>query len=97
MIAEVLVRGNLKQSSSNGFRSIADFIFGNNIASSGKAEKISMTAPVVMKPKSEILGEHINEWLMHFVMPSDYTNLTIPKPKNPNVKLRSIEKRRWLH
>ncbi len=90
MIAEVNVTGNLKNSSNKGFRSIADFIFGNNTASSGGAEKISMTAPVVMKANPSTLGKTNNEWVMYFVMPNQYTKSTIPQPKNPNVILRTV-------
>jgi len=55
LIAEVLVEGDLNLASSKGFRKIAAFIFGNNRAGrtedSGSAARISMAAPVVIKPQ----------------------------------------------
>ena len=90
MIAEVVVTGNLQESSNKGFRSIADYIFGNNTAASGTQEKISMTAPVVMKAETTSTKETNNGWRMYFVMPSQYTYSTIPRPNNPNVSLREI-------
>ena len=90
MIAEVSVTGNLQESSNKGFRAIADYIFGNNTAASGKQEKISMTAPVVMKAEPNNTKDFNNRWLMYFVMPSQYSHSSIPKPNNPYINLRDI-------
>ena len=104
IIAEVEIDGNIKQASNNGFRLIADYIFGNNTAPSGNTEKISMTAPVTMESqaRSEKISmtapvtmekqksENTEKWLMHFVMPSQYSIETLPKPNNPDVKVRQI-------
>ncbi len=81
IIAEVLVNGTLQESSSKGFRLIADFIFGNNTSQSGKSEKISMTAPVSVEARAEKISmtapvgvhEASNGWKVYFVMPSQYT------------------------
>jgi SOUL heme-binding protein len=54
IIAEAVVDGTLDQASNQGFRLIADYIFGGNIAKSGApGEKIAMTAPVTIESKSE--------------------------------------------
>ena len=53
LIAEVLVDGNMDQASGIGFRLIADYIFGNNITKAGNSQKIKMTAPVTIEPRSE--------------------------------------------
>lgn len=53
LIAEVSLDGDLSEASRKGFKLIADFIFGNNTAQTGKSEKISMTAPVAVKSSSE--------------------------------------------
>jgi hypothetical protein len=102
VVAEVLVDGDLDAASSKGFKLIADYIFGNNISRTGAKEKISMTAPVTMQPAVEDKSEKIamtapvsmqqteGKWRMHFVMPSKYTLDTLPKPNNPQVKLRAI-------
>ena len=58
VVAETFVDGDLDAASNAGFRLIADYIFGNNLAVSGKPgdktnEKIAMTAPVAAEPVSE--------------------------------------------
>ena len=54
IVAETLVEGDMDAASSKGFRVIADYIFGNNIAVGAAKEKepakIAMTAPVTMEP-----------------------------------------------
>ena len=52
IIAQVSVSGNFIDSSSAGFKSLADYIFGNNVIND-KSQKIAMTAPVVAEPTSE--------------------------------------------
>lgn len=53
LIAETTVEGDMDQASSQGFRVIADFIFGNNaVGNQNQSEKIAMTAPVVIEPQS---------------------------------------------
>lgn len=52
LIAQTVVNGDMDTASSKGFRLIADFIFGNNLAAdTGQAAKIAMTAPVTMAPQ----------------------------------------------
>jgi len=54
IVAETFVEGDMDAASGKGFRAIADYIFGNNVAagqaSVQRAEKISMTVPVTMEP-----------------------------------------------
>jgi len=83
IVAEVYVDADMKESSRRGFRLIADFIFGNNTAQSGKSEKISMTAPVGVQ-------ENKNGWKVSFVMPSQYTLDTLPKPNNAQVSIKQM-------
>ena len=57
-----------------------------------------MTAPVTMEPKSENISmtapvsmeQTGGQWRVHFVMPSQYTLDTLPKPNNPAVTLREV-------
>lgn len=93
IIAEVLVEGSMAEASSKGFRAIADFIFGNNKASSGKSEKISMTVPVSIE--SEDVQQSAHGWKVSFVMPSQYTLETLPKPNNPLVNLKTISAKKF--
>lgn len=103
IIAETLVSGDLDDASSAGFRLIADYIFGNNTLASGESEEISMTAPVTMEAKSEkismtapvTMAEADGKWTMHFVMPSQYTLDTLPKPNNPAVILRALPSKNY--
>lgn len=60
IVAETFVAGDLDEASVKGFRTIADYIFGNNVAAGPDlldrpqaSEKIAMTAPVTMEPVSE--------------------------------------------
>jgi SOUL heme-binding protein len=62
IIAEAVMQGTLDEASSQGFRLIADYIFGGNIAKSGAAgEKIAMTAPVTIESKTESKSESKSE------------------------------------
>ncbi len=103
IIAEVLINGTLQESSSKGFRLIADFIFGNNTSQSGKSERISMTAPVSVEARAEKIsmtapvGVHqaSNGWKVYFVMPSQYTLDSLPKPNNPLVNIKEIPEQKF--
>ena len=102
LIAQTIVEGDMDAASNKGFRLIADFIFGNNLAiGSEQAAKIAMTAPVTVEPQSskiamtapvtiEPQSGSAQQWRVHFVMPSQYTLTTIPKPKNSAVTLHEL-------
>jgi hypothetical protein len=102
LIAQTLVEGDMDAASNKGFRLIADFIFGNNLAAdSEQAAKIAMTAPVTVEPQSSKIAMtapvtiepqlgSAQQWRVHFVMPSQYTLATIPKPKNSAVTLHEL-------
>jgi hypothetical protein len=60
---------------SNGFRTIANYIFGGN----EKNQKIAMTAPVVM--------EMSDSATMYFVMPKQYKKEELPNPSSKNVQI----------
>ena len=93
IVAQVEVPGDLSEASSAGFRLIANYIFGNNIAvrdgglnmAEPVPEKIAMTIPVIAEGKGDQ-----KTWLIQFVMPKQYTMDTLPKPNNPQVKLLPI-------
>ena len=105
LIAEVKVEGDLDAASSQGFRLIAAFIFGQNQVS----EKISMTAPVAIETAqstkiamtvpvgieaSKDSAKGVSQWVFSFVMPSEYTMATLPKPLNPLVSIRELPAQR---
>lgn len=100
LIAEVFVSGRRDEATRQGFRLIADFIFGNNVSTTQKPKKIAMTAPVTVESQKiamtapvtiESAGHASDErWRVQFVMPKEYTLETLPKPNNPVVQIRSI-------
>jgi hypothetical protein len=90
IIAQVEVVGERRNAINEGFRMLADYIFGNNSQQSEIAmtapvqqhegSKIAMTAPVQQQGDGDV-------WQVSFVMPSQYTIDTIPLPNNSNVAL----------
>jgi len=94
--AEVTVAGERREAISAGFRLIADYIFGNNQPN----QKIAMTAPVIQQPSEKIAmtapviqQAEGDKWVVQFIMPSQYTLETLPKPNNPQVKLKPLAAR----
>ena len=98
IIAETYVEGDMDKATRSGFKLIADYIFGNNLSNSGTNQNIDMTVPVTIKSNSEKISmtapvgvqESGDSWRVHFVMPSQYTLDTLPKPNNNAVALRQI-------
>jgi len=97
IVAEVEVSGQRKEAINQGFRMIADYIFGNNKSNA----KVAMTAPVVQEQSEKIaMTAPVSQqadgdnWKVHFVMPSEYTMETLPKPNNPLVKLKEVGSKR---
>lgn len=101
LVAETLVSGSQDEASSRGFRVIASYIFGDNKSAAAGAQKIAMTAPVLLERQNA--GQKINmtapvtmdkigdQWRVHFVMPSQYKIADLPTPNNPAVTLREIQ------
>lgn len=99
IIAAVEVQGERKEAIGNGFRLLADYIFGNNRVQGKVAmtapvqqqasEKIAMTAPV----QQQSLG---NRWKVSFVMPAEYRLETLPKPNNEAVQLNQVPAKRLI-
>ena len=67
---------SFENSGSDGFRSIAGYIFGGN----EKEQKIAMTSPVVMELNDSAT--------MYFVMPSQYKKDELPNPSNKKVTIQ---------
>jgi len=61
-----------------------------------QSAKIAMTAPVTIEPQMNSMSmETSKRWLVKFIMPSQYTLTTIPKPKNSAVYLREVPSKRY--
>ncbi len=102
IVAETVVNSTeYNEDVSQGFRLIADYIFGNNT----KQEKIAMTVPVLEQPstKSEKIAMTVpviegqsddTTRTIAFVLPSQYSIDTLPTPNNKQVTLREVEGRK---
>lgn len=93
IVAEVLIKNSREESISQGFRVLADYIFGNNVS----AEKIPMTSPVIEQKSEKIpmtapVKQQIkdNIWSIQFIMPAQYSMDSLPKPNNNTVKIKLI-------
>ena len=95
------LNGDMDQASNQGFRRIADFIFRSNTtanasnpASGAHAEKIAMTAPVIVQPQglkdTQAEYKSSENWAVEFVMPKEYTLESLPKPLNPQVEITVV-------
>jgi effector-binding domain-containing protein len=102
IVAETTVGGeDFSEVSNNGFRILADYIFGNNT----KRESLEMTSPVTIEESQEqsvkipmtspveMYGKD-GTYVMTFMMPSEYMMETLPLPNDERVKLREIPARR---
>ena len=96
MLAEVKVTGNRDQAANRGFRKLAAFIFGDNTPNS----KIAMTAPVMQKPESQKIAMTApvmqtpnadGKWTVNFMMPSEYSMETLPKPTDGDIRIYMSE------
>nr|WP_317199699.1 heme-binding protein [uncultured Psychrobacter sp.] len=105
LVAQTWVTGDQKDAGNKGFKVLADYIFGNNTAPSGESSKISMTAPVKMQSPQAGASQKIamtapvtmqknqqtdGKWRVRFVMPSQYTMQTLPKPNNSAVSIIEV-------
>ena len=84
----------------------------NQLPDSDKKSKIAMTAPVTVEPQSSKIAmtapvtvepqaaesnmKTAKSWRINFVMPSQYTMATIPKPKNNAVSLREVPRKYFV-
>lgn len=87
--AEVTVSGSRDAAINAGFRVLAGYIFGGNEAQA----KVAMTTPVTQAPSEKIAMttpvtqvESDQGWTVQFMMPSEYTLDTLPKPKDSRIR-----------
>jgi len=105
IVAEVTVTGDRGEASYRAFRPLADYIFGANLpgqeiamtapvtqerARDGARDgaKIAMTAPVTQEPAEPQGGAEA--WRVRFTMPAEWTMDTLPRPKNPDIRLIEV-------
>lgn len=104
IMAATTVTGDYNGATRQGFRIIADYIFGNNTSK----ESIAMTSPVLESPQtvtSEKIamtvpvletgsGSDTATRTIAFVLPSKYTLETLPRPNNTAVNLIQVPSRK---
>jgi SOUL heme-binding protein len=96
VVAEVSRQGDRKSAISAGFRALAGYIFAKDRG--GKT--IAMTAPVTQERVPTTMGAPVTQarekggdgegWVVRFIMPAQYTQATLPRPKSHDVRLRSV-------
>ncbi len=104
IIAEVTVEGARDVAVGDGFRLLADYIFGNNkmageIAMTApvqqeKGAKIAMTLPVEQQAAGESWVDGV--WKVSFIMPSEYKMDTLPNPNDNRVTLTEVPAKQFI-
>lgn len=84
IVAEVEVSGERKEAIQEGFKALAEYIFGNNEAK----KRLNMTKPVLQEQQMHV-------WKVRFVMEKKYTLTTIPKPNREDITLIGIQAKRF--
>lgn len=99
--ASVTADGERGAAINDGFRTLANYIFGGNVPN----EEIAMTAPVLQRPQGG--GEAIamtapvlqapaddGRWTVSFVLPASYTVESAPMPVDQAVQLEEVPAQR---
>ena len=98
VVAEVVVEGEFEEASNRAFRPLFRYIDGDNTM----RREIAMTAPVSQQESSRKTSQKIamtapvsqerapDGWTVSFMMPSEYTMETLPRPNDPAITLRQV-------
>ncbi len=97
VVAQVRVDGPADRADSEGFRTLAGYIFGKNrgerklemtvpVTRAAEPVKLEMTAPVTRAPDA-------GGFVVQFVLPRAVTLATAPEPVDPRVRLREVPAR----
>ena len=95
LVAETLVGGDAAEAGNQGFRILAEYIFGGNKG----ARRIAMTAPVAQAPVKIAMTAPVAQsagpggYVVQFAMPREWTLETLPEPNDPRVQLRAVPPR----
>ena len=79
----VMQSASYENTSSQGFRTVASYIFGGN----DEKKKIAMTAPVIME-----MGDDTK---MSFVMPKEHSMESLPEPSSEEVKILKVSPKKY--
>ena len=84
ILAQTVMKSNsYENTSSQGFRTVASYIFGGNEDN----KKIAMTAPVIME-----IG---NDTKMSFVMPKEHSMESLPEPSSDDVEILKVSPKKY--
>lgn len=94
VVAQVRVDGPSDRADSEGFRTLAGYIFGKNkgerrlemtapVTRAAEPVKLEMTAPVTRSADA-------SDFVVQFVLPKGVTLATAPEPNDPRVQLREV-------
>jgi effector-binding domain-containing protein len=97
VLAEVTVQSDFEDAGGDAFRPLFNYISGNNInrqkvsmtapvSQQGTGQKISMTSPVSQTGTDDL-------WVVGFMMPSEFSLDTLPKPLDSRVTLKLVPAR----
>jgi hypothetical protein len=96
VVAQTLVLADADKAGNQGFRILANYIFGDNTAKT----KLAMTAPVMQAAQPEsvklamtapVMQAKMGEcYLVQFVLPKDITLANAPIPNDIRVELREV-------
>jgi hypothetical protein len=84
IVAETVIEGTFEGAGNDAFHILAGYIFGKN----DKGVKIDMTSPVTQQQVG------YSRYLIQFMMPSEWTLETLPKPTDPRVNLKVVPSRK---
>ena len=79
----VMQSASYENTSRQGFRTVASYIFGGN----SENKKIAMTAPVIME-----MGDDTK---MSFVMPKQHSMESLPEPSSEEVKILKVSPKKY--
>ena len=84
ILAQTVMKSNsYENTSSQGFRTVASYIFGEN----EQNKKIAMTAPVIME-----MGDDTK---MSFVMPKEHSMESLPEPSSDDVEILKVSPKKY--
>jgi hypothetical protein len=92
--ATVHVSGTRDAAVSEGFRTLAHYIFGGNRSQT----KIAMTAPVLQMPAEPVgvtaTAGAVTGWDVSFIMPAGYTRASLPQADQPGIRFSEVPAQR---
>jgi len=97
LVAEITVDGSFESAGNRAFMPLAGYIGGRNRFRA----KVAMTSPVIQEPAASAriamtapviqqASERSGQYVVSFVMPSRYTERTLPEPTDPRIAVRTV-------